>query len=78
MIKKWKEFFIDDFILRAYENGKVISGISVGAIFWFKYGHSDSEYFTNSDKWEYKFVEGLSVFNAVFCQHYNEEVTKHL
>lgn len=73
MIKKWKEFFIDDFILRAYENGKVISGISAGAIFWFKYGHSDSEYFTNPDNWRYKFVEGLGVFNAVFCPHYNEE-----
>ena len=73
MIKKWKEFLIDDFILKAYENGKVISGISAGAIFWFKYGHSDSEYFTNPDKWKYKFIEGLDVFSAAFCPHYNEE-----
>lgn len=73
MIKKWKEFCVDELILRAYENGIVISGISAGAIFWFKYGHSDSEYFINQDNWKYKFVKGLGVFDVVFCPHYNED-----
>ena len=72
MIKKWKEFFVDKLILKAYENGCVISGISSGAIFWFKYGHSDSDYFSNPDNWEYRLVEGLDVFNVAFCPHYNE------
>lgn len=73
MIKKWKEFSVDELILKAYEKGVVISGISAGAIFWFKYGHSDSESFINPDNWKYKFVKGLGVFDAVFCPHYNED-----
>lgn len=73
MIKVWKRYSVDVFLKEAYRNGTVLSGISAGAICWFKFGHSDSEYFTNPDNWEYTLVDGIGLINAINCPHYNEE-----
>lgn len=73
MLLKWREHGVDKPVLQAHERGKVMTGISAGAICWFACGHSDSEYFTNPDHWQYSFVDGLDVFHAAFCPHYNEE-----
>lgn len=42
MINLWKKTNFDQHIYNAWKNGKVISGISAGAICWFNSGNSDS------------------------------------
>ena len=42
MISAWKKFGVDKALREAYEKEIVLSGLSAGAICWFKYGNSDS------------------------------------
>ena len=44
MMKVWQEYGVDKALIRAYKNGKVLSGLSAGSICWFISGHSDSEF----------------------------------
>ena len=53
MMEKWKETGVDDLLREAYENGTVMSGLSAGAICWFKYGHSDSESYEKDDELDF-------------------------
>ena len=73
MIKKWKEYDVDKYLIEAYEVGKVLSGISAGAICWFDFGHSDSESFWDKEEWSYVWAKGLGLFPYAFCPHYNED-----
>lgn len=73
MLEVWRQYGVDELLLKAYEKETVITGISAGLIFWFRYGHSDSEFFKNPESWNYIFVEGLNKFPIACCPHYNEE-----
>ncbi|MGC8590467.1 peptidase E [Athalassotoga sp.] len=73
MMNVWKEKGIDKLLSERYKKGLVLSGLSAGAICWFKYGFSDSERFSNSDQWKYIVVEGLNLVDGIFCPHLNEE-----
>jgi len=42
MIKLWRKYDIDKYLRRAWQKGTVISGLSAGAVCWFKYGMSDA------------------------------------
>lgn len=42
MLAIWREFGVVGLLTKAWENGKVLCGVSAGAICWFEYGHSDS------------------------------------
>lgn len=74
MMEVWKSYYIDKFLRKAYEKGKILSGLSAGSICWFKSGHSDSESFETSEEWKYIRVEGINLINAMHCPHYNEDV----
>ncbi len=76
MINVWKEKGIDKLLLKTYKKGSVLSGLSAGAICWFKYGFSDSERFSNQQNWEYTIVETLGFVEGIFCPHLNEENRK--
>lgn len=74
MLEIWKEKKVDKYLKDAYEKGIVLSGLSAGAICWFKYGHSDSDSFRNKEGWwDYIRADGLGLINAIHCPHYNEE-----
>lgn len=73
MIEAWKTYNVDKFLKDAYENGKVLSGLSAGAICWFRSGHSDSESFEKKGEWNYIRVEGINIIDAMYCPHYNED-----
>ncbi len=62
MLEVWRQKGVDELIVKNYEKGNVITGISAGLIFWFRYGHSDSEFFKNPENWNYMWVEGLNQF----------------
>ncbi|AZB43433.1 peptidase E [Bacillus sp. FJAT-42376] len=67
MIEASKQWKIDGLFIDALQSGKLIAGISAGAICWFSSGlRSDYE----GDG--YAESEGWSILNAVFCPHFNQ------
>ena len=73
MMKIWRRLGLDAVLAEAASRGIVLSGLSAGAICWFKYGCSDSRSFSNNVKWDYIRVSGLEFINAVYCPHYHYE-----
>lgn len=73
MLKIWRNFYVDKYLQEAYQRGTVLTGLSAGSICWFTFGHSDSQSFDTSDKWEYSRVYGLGLLPLAHCPHYNEE-----
>lgn len=72
MMKIWKRFGVDKILQEAYEKGIVLSGLSAGAICWFKYGNSDSLKMKDKKAPSIK-VSGLGFISALFCPHYDFE-----
>ena len=73
MMKIWRRLKLDTVLAEAASRGIVLSGLSAGAICWFKYGHSDSRSFSENVAWDYIRVSGLGFINAVYCPHYHHE-----
>ena len=73
MMKIWRRLGLDTVLAEAASRGIVLSGLSAGAICWFKYGHSDSRSFSENVAWDYIRVSGLGFINAVYCPHYHRE-----
>ena len=73
MMKMWRRLGVDTLLAEAASRGIVLSGLSAGAICWFKYGHSDSRAFSSSAEWNYIRVSGLGFINAIYCPHYHTE-----
>ena len=42
MLAVWREWGIDELLHNAYQEGKIMSGVSAGAICWFEKGVTDS------------------------------------
>ncbi len=75
MMKLWRKIGLDKILLEAYEKGTVLSGLSAGAICWFKYGSSDSRKYKNPQASLIK-VRGLNFINGLFCPHYDVELDR--
>jgi len=75
MMNLWRKLGVDKILKKAHNKGIVLSGISAGAICWFKFGNSDSRLFTSKSKQLIK-VTGLGLFDALICPHYDEEVRR--
>ncbi len=73
MMKIWRRLGLDTVLAEAASRGIVLSGLSAGAICWFKYGCSDSRSFSSNVEWDYIRVSGLGFINAVYCPHYHFE-----
>ncbi|NLJ64161.1 MAG: type 1 glutamine amidotransferase-like domain-containing protein [Christensenellaceae bacterium] len=76
MMDKWREYFVDKYLLEAYEQNKVLSGLSAGAICWFIAGHSKSEFKTEIENPKDKWVKGLGIIPYLHCPHYDNEDRK--
>jgi len=72
MMILWRKLGIDTYLKQAYKNGVVLSGLSAGAICWFKHGESDSRKFNNPDA-PFSKVTGLGLISALLCPHYDTE-----
>ena len=73
MMKIWRRLKLDILLAEAAARGVVLSGLSAGAICWFRYGHSDSRSFSGNVTWDYIRVSGLGFINAVYCPHYHSK-----
>ena len=71
MLRLWRRLGVDQLLQRAWRQGVVLSGISAGAVCWFRYAHSDSMSLYNRDDWSFIRVRGLGLINAVACPHYD-------
>ena len=68
MMNVWKRTGTDKILRQAYKKGIVLSGLSAGAICWFKWGNSDSRRFNNPKAGLVK-VSGLGLIKALGCPH---------
>ena len=71
MLEKWKEFGVDKYIIEAYNQGKIICGLSAGAICWFKDMYTDYEIMRGQSA-DYTLKKGLGVLEGAMCPHFNE------
>ena len=67
LLALWKEWNLDQILLKAWKAGVVISGASAGANCWFE--QSSSDFIPG----EFNPIDGLGVFKGSFCPHYGEE-----
>ena len=74
MLSVWKERGIAEKLVRIFtEDTAVLSGVSAGAICWFRKGYTDSAMFSGEADWDYEIIEpGLNLIEAFFCPHYND------
>jgi dipeptidase E len=75
MIRIWKQTGTDVILKQAHEKGTVLSGLSAGAICWFRWGNSDSRKFRNPSANLIR-VTGLNWINALYCPHFNVEKSR--
>jgi aminopeptidase N len=70
MLGVWQQWGLDKILRQAYEEGTVMSGVSAGAICWFKQGVTDS--------WEnsLNLMDCLGFVDGACCPHYDEELER--
>ena len=71
MLEKWQEFGITDMLMDAYNQGKIICGLSAGAICWFTDMYTDYEIMRGQSA-DYVLKKGLGVLQGCMCPHFNE------
>jgi dipeptidase E len=69
LIQTWNKFGVDKILKKAWLKGIVLSGMSAGAMCWFKYGFSSS--YNDS----LKKINCLGFLKGSFCPHYNSNNT---
>ena len=67
MLAVWREWKLDKLLLKAYNKGKVLCGVSAGAICWFEQGITDS-WASNLNV-----MDCLGFLPEMACPHYQEE-----
>lgn len=68
MLEKWKQTGIDKLIKNAYESGVIISGLSAGAICWFKDMYTDSLSVSGNEA--YSLYPASGYLDGVCCPHF--------
>lgn len=71
MLDKWQETGLIKLILDAYNQGKIICGLSAGAICWFKDMYTDYE-IMRGESADYVLRKGLGILDGCMCPHFNE------
>jgi dipeptidase E len=74
MMNVWCDRGVDELLVCAYKQGKVMMGLSAGAICWFDSGLSDSEKAPDKPDWQPCFVSGLGLLPFSCCPHLDSEV----
>ena len=67
MLAVWREWKLDKLLLNAYKKGKILCGVSAGAICWFEQGITDS-WASNLNT-----LDCLGFIKGMACPHYQEE-----
>jgi dipeptidase E len=76
MLEKWKIAHLDQILIKSYyETDIILSGLSAGAICWFKYGSSDCHKFEDASA-RLTCLPGLGLINLSISPHYNSETDR--
>ena len=67
MLAVWREWKLDDLLLKAYNRGAILCGVSAGAICWFEKGITDS-WASNLNV-----MDCLGFIEGCCCPHYDGE-----
>jgi len=67
MLVLWKEWGLDEILIKAYKNGTILSGLSAGAMCWFEEGLTDSV--PN----QLNKLDCLSILPGSNCPHFDGE-----
>ncbi|MFA6254265.1 MAG: peptidase E [Candidatus Paceibacterota bacterium] len=78
MMNAWRRRRVDRLLITAYEQGKVMCGLSAGAMCWFDWGLSDSRKFANPKSWKPIRVKGLGLLPYGCCPHHDSEGWRRL
>jgi dipeptidase E len=73
MLKVWRKNGFDKILGKALRQGKVLSGVSAGAICWFKYGNSDSRKFGSQKSTQLIKLKCLNYIPLMACPHYDSQ-----
>ena len=73
MMRLWRRLGVDRLLDRARRRGAVLSGLSAGAICWFRQGNSDSRKFADLRNKMLIKVTGLNYVDLLLCPHYDAE-----
>jgi dipeptidase E len=76
MLKIWRKLGVDKILEEAGKKGVILSGLSAGAICWFKYGNSDSRKFGPKKSTELIKVRGTGFLPSMACPHYDAEKSR--
>ena len=67
MLAVWKEWKLDKLLIKAYNKGTILSGVSAGAICWFDTGITDS-WASNLN-----YIDCMGILPGSCCPHYDSE-----
>ena len=70
MIALWREWNLDKFLIKAYDNGTILAGISAGANCWFE------QCITDSLPGRLTVLQCLGIIRGSFCPHYDGEAER--
>ncbi len=76
-LEQWRQYGIDVMITDAMRQGKIITGISAGALALFNQGFSDSEHYEveKGEPWKFTELEGLGHIDTIVSPHFNSTET---
>lgn len=69
MLNRWQEIRLNDILINAYQQGKVIIGYSAGAICWFDY--YDNLDYKNEKYFKPELLQGLGILKGCALVHYD-------
>ena len=81
-----KKYNLQNLLINAFNDGKIIVGVSAGAILMFDYGFGDKDAYTfNLETVNYQMTNGIGILNGIYCPHYqnsgllcfHEEIKKY-
>ena len=65
------KYNLQSLLVNAFNSGKIIVGVSAGAIIFFDYGFGDKDaYVFNLETVNHQITKGLGIVEGVFCPHY--------
>lgn len=73
MLKVWRKHKLDKILRLAYRKGIILSGLSAGAICWFRFGSSDFISLGKKMKTVYSRINGLNFFPLTVSPHHLRE-----
>lgn len=72
MLKEWEKSGMLSLVKEFYESGKLICGLSAGAICWFETMYTDSDVGGSGEK--YALYPGLNWIKGIISPHYNQRI----